>query len=50
MTTGILPEQVHPFTLEPLSVAPLTWSHAQLVTTACAYLDKLAEMERRPRP
>ena len=44
LTTGVLPEQVHPFTLEPLSVAPLTWSHAQLVTTACAYLDKLAEL------
>lgn len=27
--TGILPEQVHPFTGEPLSVAPLTWSHAE---------------------
>ena len=43
LTTGVLPEQVHPFTLAPLSVAPLTWSHAQFVTTACAYLDKLTE-------
>ena len=42
LRTGVLSEQVHPFTLQPLSVAPLTWSHAQFVTTASAYLDKLA--------
>jgi len=41
--TGILSEQVHPFTRAPLSVAPLTWSHAQYVATASAYLDKLAQ-------
>jgi len=45
LRTGILSEQVHPFTLQPLSVAPLTWSHAQFVTTASAYLDRLAELE-----
>ncbi len=45
LSTGVLSEQVHPLTLEPLSVAPLTWSHAQFVTTACAYLDKLAALE-----
>ena len=45
LSTGVLPEQVHPFTLEPLSVAPLTWSHAQFVSTACAYLEKLAALE-----
>jgi GH15 family glucan-1,4-alpha-glucosidase len=31
--TGVLPEQVHPFTGEPLSVAPLTWSHAERLRT-----------------
>lgn len=31
--TGILPEQVHPYTGEPLSVAPLTWSHAERLRT-----------------
>ena len=45
LRTGVLSEQVHPFTLQPLSVAPLTWSHAQFVTTASAYLDKLAELK-----
>ena len=44
LRTGVLSEQVHPLTLQPLSVAPLTWSHAQFVTTAGAYLDKLAEL------
>ncbi len=42
--TGVLSEQIHPFSLQPLSVAPLTWSHAQFVTTACAYLDRLGEL------
>lgn len=45
LRTGVLSEQVHPFTLAPLSVAPLTWSHAQFVTTAMNYLDKVAEFE-----
>ncbi len=31
--TGVLPEQVHPYTGEPLSVAPLTWSHAERLRT-----------------
>jgi len=43
--TGMLSEQVNPFTLAPLSVAPLTWSHAQFITTACSYLDRLHELE-----
>lgn len=30
LTIGVLPEQAHPFTLAPLSVAPLTWSHVNL--------------------
>ncbi|MEO7717805.1 MAG: glycoside hydrolase family 15 protein [Capsulimonas sp.] len=43
--TGILSEQVNPFTLEPLSVAPLTWSHAQFVNTTIEYLDALAKFD-----
>lgn len=39
--SGILPEQVHPFTGEPLSVSPLTWSHAEFVSTTLQYLDRL---------
>ncbi len=43
LPTGILPEQVHPQTGAPLSVAPLTWSHA----TLCDTLQDLAERLRQ---
>lgn len=38
--TGILPEQVHPVTGEPLSVAPLAWSHATYVETVLLFVEK----------
>ncbi len=34
----LLPEQVHPFTGQPLAVTPLIWSHASFVTTIHQYL------------
>lgn len=37
----ILPEQVDPHGGEPLSVAPLTWSHAQVISLVHGYLDAL---------
>ena len=37
----ILPEQVDPHGGEPLSVAPLTWSHAQVISIVHGYLDAL---------
>jgi glucoamylase len=37
----ILPEQIDPYDGQPLSVAPLTWSHAQIVSIVHAYLDAL---------
>ncbi len=40
LPTGVLPEQIHPITYQPLSVAPLTWSHAQYLTSVMAYLDQ----------
>ncbi|WP_370574922.1 glycoside hydrolase family 15 protein [Methanomethylovorans sp.] len=40
LETGIMPEQVHPFTEESLSVAPLTWSHAEFVDTVTKYIEK----------
>ncbi len=42
--TGVLPEQVHPITGEPLSVSPLTWSHAEAVATVLAYARRLREL------
>lgn len=41
METGVLPEQVHPYTGEAMSVAPLTWSHAEFVSTTLQYMDRL---------
>jgi GH15 family glucan-1,4-alpha-glucosidase len=38
LPSGVLAEQVNPFTNEPLSVSPLTWSHATFVSTSLAYL------------
>ena len=44
LSTGILAEQIHPYTGEPISVAPLTWSHASFVLTVLRYLDKLEDL------
>lgn len=48
LPSGILAEQVHPETGEPLSVSPLTWSHATVVSTMVAYLNKLEQMSTCP--
>ena len=37
----MLPEQIHPFTGAPLSVAPFTWSHAQVISVVRGYLETL---------
>ena len=45
LPSGILAEQLHPYTGEPLSVSPLTWSHAAYIKTVLEYLkasDRLA--------
>jgi GH15 family glucan-1,4-alpha-glucosidase len=34
LESGVLAEQVNPYTNEPLSVSPLTWSHATVVSSA----------------
>jgi GH15 family glucan-1,4-alpha-glucosidase len=44
--SGVLAEQVHPHTGEPLSVSPLTWSHGTFVSTVQDYLMKLGELEK----
>ncbi|MGQ9850753.1 MAG: glycoside hydrolase family 15 protein [Aggregatilineaceae bacterium] len=40
LPSGVMAEQVHPYSGEPLSVSPLTWSHATLVTTVREYVDR----------
>jgi len=46
-SSGILAEQIHPKTGKPLSVSPLTWSHAEFVIAVMNYLDKLRELVRK---
>jgi len=41
LETGMLPEQLHPHSGAPISVAPLTWSHAGFVIAVNKYLEKL---------
>jgi GH15 family glucan-1,4-alpha-glucosidase len=41
LPSGVLAEQVDPLTGKPLSVSPLTWSHATFVSTTHRYLKKL---------
>lgn len=42
----VLPEQVDPYDGQPLSVAPLTWSHAQVVSVVRGYLDGMKKLRR----
>jgi len=48
LPSGVLAEQVHPFTDQPLSVSPLTWSHAVFVTTVHEYMNKAGEIDICP--
>ncbi len=43
----ILPEQLNPFNGDPLSVAPLTWSHATFVDTVLRYKHKYEALKNK---
>ncbi|WP_284640992.1 glycoside hydrolase family 15 protein [Paenibacillus silviterrae] len=49
LPSGVLAEQLHPFTGEPLSVSPLTWSHASFVKVVQEYLSKLKLFKHKRR-
>ncbi len=49
LPSGVMAEQVHHYSNEPLSVSPLTWSHATLVATVLEYLAKRSGLVRCPR-
>jgi glucoamylase len=40
LPSGVMAEQLHPYTGAPLSVSPLTWSHASFVKVTQEYLAK----------
>ncbi|ULL20089.1 glycoside hydrolase family 15 protein [Paenibacillus sp. H1-7] len=44
MESGILPEQLDPFDGSPVSVAPLTWSHATFVLAVVKYMEKFKKL------
>ncbi|MBE3070762.1 MAG: glycoside hydrolase family 15 protein, partial [Planctomycetes bacterium] len=48
LPSGVLAEQVDPYTNRPLSVSPLTWSHGTFVLTLMKYLQKLEDLHRCP--
>jgi GH15 family glucan-1,4-alpha-glucosidase len=48
LPSGVLAEQVNPYTNQPLSVSPLTWSHAAFVATTLEYLKKMEEIDICP--
>jgi GH15 family glucan-1,4-alpha-glucosidase len=48
LPSGVLAEQVHPFTGKPISVSPLAWSHATVVMTVIEYLERLNQLSGKP--
>jgi len=44
LASGVMPEQLHPFSGEPLSISPLTWSHATFVATTQRILHRLGKL------
>lgn len=47
LPSGVLAEQVHPYSGAPLSVSPLTWSHATFVTAVAEYLERRVSLQAR---
>jgi glucoamylase len=45
LPSGVLAEQVNPYTDDPLSVSPLTWSHAAYVASVQSYLEAVARVK-----
>jgi GH15 family glucan-1,4-alpha-glucosidase len=48
LPSGVLAEQFDPYTGAPISVSPLTWSHATAMTTVMNYLLRHARLSGRP--
>ncbi len=44
LPTGVLSEQINPYTREQISAAPLTWSHSEYVLAVIAYMEKLEQL------
>ena len=44
LPSGVLSEQINPYTRAQISAAPLTWSHSEYVLAIIAYLGKIEEL------
>lgn len=44
LRSGVLSEQLNPYTREQVSAAPLTWSHSEYIRTVIMYMRKLKEL------
>ncbi len=44
LPSGAMPEQINPYSGEPVSATPLLWSHAEFVLAVCEYLNKYDEV------
>lgn len=49
LNSGVLAEQVHPYTNHPVSVSPLTWSHASFISAVLEYLHKFEKINICPK-
>jgi GH15 family glucan-1,4-alpha-glucosidase len=45
LPSGVLAEQIHPLTGEPLSVSPLTWSHGTFVGITQQYMRRMTQLK-----
>ncbi len=45
LRSGILSEQLNPYTRNQVGAAPLTWSHAEYIRTVIMYMRKLKELK-----
>ena len=45
LPSGVMAEQFNPYTNEPISVSPLTWSHATYAATVRKYVDRRNRIE-----
>ena len=50
LPSGLMAEQLDPFSGEPLSVSPLAWSHAEYVKTVRAYVAAYDQLVGAPQP
>ncbi len=44
LPSGVLAEQIDPFSGKPISATPLLWSHAEFVLAVCEYIGKYQEI------